>query len=210
MSSFGNSARRCLFCEADGTLSREHVWPRWIATLLPDGHRFSSRGAVGRHGSQPEARFGEVFESVDSCSWTARVVCGSCNSGWMSSLESAAQPILAPLLTGESTTLCGADISVVLRWAVKTSIVISAGTGNPWRLEPRQAKALRGGSVPKVIARVALARVPQGLDGWVHVERLKAQVSDRPGALFVEAVRGHLALSVGVGPLLGGLPGWHE
>jgi hypothetical protein len=209
MSSSGNQARRCLFCEADSPLSREHVWPRWIATLLPEGHRFSSRGTVGRYGGQPRAQFGEVFESVDSCSWTARVVCDSCNSGWMSTLESAAQPILGPLLTGKSETIRGTDLTVAFRWAVKTAITIGAGTGNPWRLEPRQAQALRDGKAPRIISRVSLAQVPEGLDGWAHVERLRTKVAGRPGALFVEAVRGHLALSVGIAPLLEGLPAWH-
>jgi hypothetical protein len=184
MSSSGNQARRCLFCEADSPLSREHVWPRWIATLLPEGHRFSSRGTVGRYDGQPRAKFGEVFESVDSCSWTARVVCDSCNSGWMSTLESAAQPILGPLLTGESEAIRGIDLTVAFRWAVKTAIMIGAGTGNPWQLEPRQARALRDGKAPRIISRVSLARVPEGLDGWAHVERLKTKVADRPGALF--------------------------
>jgi hypothetical protein len=209
MSPPGTPVRRCLFCGTAARLSREHVWPRWMISVLPAGHHFSSRGTLGRYNGQAGARFGDVFESVDSCSWTARAVCGTCNNGWMSTLESAAQPTLSPLLTGESAKIRGADITVVFRWAVKTAIMIGAGTGNPWQLEPRQAKALRSGSAPKLISRVSLARVPQGLDGWAHVERLKAKVSGRPGALFVEAVRGHLALSVGIAPLLEGLPAWH-
>lgn len=203
-----NTARQCLFCATVGPLSREHVWPRWIAKLLPAGHRFSSRGTVGRHDGQPQARFGDVFESVDSCSWTARAVCGSCNNDWMSALESEAQPILGPLVTGESTTVLGADLRAAFRWAVKTAIVIGAGTGNLWRLEPCQAAALRDGHAPKGVARVSLAWAPEGLDGWAHVERLTSQLDGRPGALFVEAVRGHLALSVALAPSVGGLPAW--
>jgi hypothetical protein len=205
----GLPTRRCLFCETDGALTREHVWPRWMAAVLPHGNRFSTRGKVGLRGSQPASQFGEVFESADSCSWTAKAVCSSCNSGWMSALESETRPIVAPLLVGEAAIIRAADEPVLFRWAVKTAITVSAGLGHPWRLEAQQAKALRGGGVPRVIARVSLAHVPHGLDGWVHVENLQARAEDRQGALFVEAVRGNLALSVGVAPLLGGLPAWH-
>lgn len=127
----------------------------------------------------------------------------------MSTLESEAQPVLIPLLTGKTANVCRADEAVVFRWAVKTAIMMSAGLGHPWRLEARQAKALRDGRVLRAVARVSLACVPPGLDGWVHVESLHESAEGRRGALFVEAVRGNLALSVGVGPLLGGLPAWH-
>ena len=31
------SERRCAFCEMEGPLTREHVWPQWLKEVLPQG-----------------------------------------------------------------------------------------------------------------------------------------------------------------------------
>ncbi len=53
-----------------------------------------------------------------------RGICADCNNGWMSRLESAAKPILTPMILGEPVTLSTADQQVVAAWATKTALVL--------------------------------------------------------------------------------------
>ena len=46
--------------------------------------------------------------------------CAECNNGWMSDLESEAQPILGPLILGHSARLTEHDQNVLARWTFKT------------------------------------------------------------------------------------------
>ncbi|WP_328525652.1 hypothetical protein [Kribbella sp. NBC_00359] len=64
-----------------------------------------------------------------SFNFTARVACNDCNNGWMSALETAALPILSPMIQERPAELAAEDLETVVTWAVKTAIVFSQ-TGN--------------------------------------------------------------------------------
>ena len=57
--------------------------------------------------------------------WTkkVRVVCETCNNGWMSRLETAAKPFLTPLITGTPCTVTAAAIQATARWIVMKVMV---------------------------------------------------------------------------------------
>ena len=202
------SRRRCLFCGSVDGLTREHVWPRWIVDVLPDGHRWTTRTRVGLVDGQPHVETGEPYGARDSCSWTARVACGECNNGWMSRLEEEAKPVIGPLLRGEDLAVDGVTSSSISRWCVKTAIVLAAGAGQPWIPDPAMAAALRSGAIPAGQALVSVAKVPIGLDGWTQVANVVTH-RDEPAALFVDAIRGQFAFTAALAPSSGPMPGWH-
>ena len=76
--------KRCFFCGGKG-LSKEHVWPRWMAKYLPVQQGFgqfyvrtmSDERALER--IQPRKALSHEITSL-----TARVVCEPCNNQWMS------------------------------------------------------------------------------------------------------------------------------
>lgn len=53
-----------------------------------------------------------------------RCVCATCNGGWMSNLETAARPILEPLIHGQTCQLDGPAQQVLAKWAFKTMAMI--------------------------------------------------------------------------------------
>src|ERR1017187_10244882 len=109
--------KECAFCEHTGKLSAEHIASDWMKDLFP-GRRtawfFNRETGVRKN-----------FDS-DSMDWTAKVVCESCNNGWMSDIESHhAKPALTPLITGEM------DIPINLEraqsmalFAFKTAVIL--------------------------------------------------------------------------------------
>jgi hypothetical protein len=51
------------------------------------------------------------------------MVCAECNNGWLSQLEGAAKPIIAPLIRGESRRLPYEDQALIAAWTCKTGLV---------------------------------------------------------------------------------------
>jgi hypothetical protein len=115
----------CLFCgaQAPGILTNEHVVPEWLLEYLgytPKQQIFhgvsdSDTGAV------TEQRVHSAFTFVDGR------VCGACNHGWMSRLETAAKPILIPLIEGERSlaALTSAEREILGKWTAKTAYMHS-------------------------------------------------------------------------------------
>lgn len=51
-----------------------------------------------------------------------RDVCGQCNGGWMSRLESTAKEVLTPFILGTIGSIGGADLGAIAAWVQKTSL----------------------------------------------------------------------------------------
>lgn len=116
------TARACVFC-GQREVTREHVLPRWLASVLTAGlgeHRHE-KGEVKRQWVAP------LFST------TARIACRSCNTGWMSRLEGAAKPIVGALVQGKSVVLEPFMQTLVATWAFKTALCLdktNIGRGN--------------------------------------------------------------------------------
>lgn len=80
-------ARACIFCGKEGNLSKEHLWPDWLSKMYiragDEKHTFGSETYLNKemvHDGVYE-RPGHLFSLKN------RVVCQSCNNGWMSEVE---------------------------------------------------------------------------------------------------------------------------
>jgi hypothetical protein len=116
----------CLFCEARGpaVLTNEHVNPQWLLERLElpnDDQLFQgvASSTTGELVDQP--RIHSTFSFVQGR------VCDDCNSGWMSRLETAAQPLLNLLMDQARSvrSLSVPEAAVVGKWAVKTAYLHS-------------------------------------------------------------------------------------
>src|SRR5690242_1764863 len=57
--------------------------------------------------------------------------CHDCNTGWMSRLEFAAEPILVTLFEATAqAALLATEQAVLARWAFKTAVILSYARGN--------------------------------------------------------------------------------
>jgi hypothetical protein len=78
-------------------------------------HRFTPS-----NGNETKAR---EWES-DGPSLTTAAVCLECNNGWLSELETAASPLVGPLLLGEPTSLTTEQQTAVAFWSYKTVLLL--------------------------------------------------------------------------------------
>ena len=120
-----NKSGRCIFCGGPG-LTKQHVMPRWLSSVvLCDSTEHSQMltrldlSAPGQALIQPGLR----FEQGDFFSRKIRKVCGKCNSGWMSTLESQAKPHLIAMILGEPLSMSVQAQESVAAWVMMTAIM---------------------------------------------------------------------------------------
>jgi len=92
-----NLARQCVFCESTSDLTREHVLPDWLTDIGLDSE--PSIHHAGPLNRLPREWSAKPFKT------TVKMVCATCNNGWLSELEGSAKPVIAPLIRGEGRRL---------------------------------------------------------------------------------------------------------
>jgi hypothetical protein len=107
--------RYCIFC-GNPANSREHLLPEWLQKILPsDEPSVYWREVGGKKTSWEKKGFSEK----------TKIVCKTCNHGWMSQLETAAKDVLSPAITRSSLPY-PVDLRaqwIAAQWAVKTGYV---------------------------------------------------------------------------------------
>ena len=105
--------RTCLFCSST-QMSREHLWPAWLASLFPEERRRHLISAGVGLDATDKTWIAKPFTSE------AKVVCRTCNSGWMSKLEEDTKPILSPFIpdAAGSRRLTRYDQLVIANWTM--------------------------------------------------------------------------------------------
>jgi hypothetical protein len=123
-----NRRRECVFCGSHGpgtVITGEHLWSDWMASYLPE---------------DPTAKRIEFMEDLESeksmrpiliestkpgaaNKKKMRVVCATCNSGWMSIMENDTKPMLLPLITGRQSSLDAGSIQQLMQWVTLKTMV---------------------------------------------------------------------------------------
>jgi hypothetical protein len=86
-----------------------------------------------------------------------RAVCGSCNSGWMNTLETSARPYMTPLITGEPVALDWEQTTTIARWIAMKSIVAEHSTPETAVTPRADREALRARGVIPDYFRIYIA-----------------------------------------------------
>ena len=191
-----NSGRRrhCIFCGADAD-SREHLFPDWLNDLIivdgADAHHFLILG-----GELAEQR---QYGARNVASQTAKVVCRSCNNGWMSTLESDAKPSLGRMIANGKTRLNVRQQLIVARWAIKTAMVAESAQYGENCFTQDERHLTRDGNIP-IRPRVSLAAYDMSEPNATRYTR-GLGVVNRAGEFFADFYAhtiqiGHLVLSV--------------
>lgn len=125
--------RFCIFCGGAG-LTREHVWADWLKKYVPKDmpEHTALFAIVHPTHSEPSRR----KRSGDLQSRRLRVVCKSCNTGWMCRLQERAKPYLLPLIQGEVTAFDLDAQTILSAWVAM--FVMVAEHFNPYTVTTSQ------------------------------------------------------------------------
>jgi hypothetical protein len=136
--------RACVGCGdslLSGAATREHILPEWLAAKVhqPDL-------SLNHYLHDEDAPADELIRSHDLGSYVTKNVCSSCNSGWMSRLETQAQSLVLDLMHMQKSLLqlSNAERATLSAWAIKTAFMIATPqrtiTSLPWHLFRTLAK----------------------------------------------------------------------
>ena len=133
---------RCIFCDVyldasqknlPSSRTEEHIFAKWYRNAVVNNKIKMFTATLG---SAPVLHRQPPLERLVNTS-----VCGECNNGWMSQLETDIAPIVQRLVAGEDIGRFSNDeIELLARWAGKTVAVLSHVT-------PQLARVPRGASV---------------------------------------------------------------
>jgi len=113
---------RCIFCGRSPT-TREHVFAQWTHKYMPPPKPGRAKSHIAIQ--YPDRVAGSPFKLPGAIrDWQVKCVCGPCNNGWMSRLETEAEPVMEPLFLGQRTRLFEKDCKTIATWAVLKSMVV--------------------------------------------------------------------------------------
>lgn len=125
MSKMKNEVAYCIFCGRPG-VTKQHLWPDWMKAVVP------------RHGSEHSQEITRFSTSIPGVvvmqpelhgkrgpfgARKIRKVCGPCNSGWMSRLETSAKQCLTDLMLGNDISINAANQSALAAWGAMISVI---------------------------------------------------------------------------------------
>ena len=122
----------CAFCHSTGPLTKEHLWPLWVARVLDISeeatHTQRFRMAGGQGGAREFVR--RPFRDK------VGAVCGPCNNGWMSQLEAQTKHYAEGMLRGRSRQLHRTGQATLAMWATVKVLVAEYTIPQDMRLIP--------------------------------------------------------------------------
>lgn len=117
---------KCIFCGAEESLTKEHIFGEWLKDEFPSDAKTTH--IVGKmdwpkHVITREPITKDEKRTGNTRSRYAKVVCKSCNNGWMSQLEAAAKPIVLGLMNRSFRALGPKEQCAIATWATKVCMI---------------------------------------------------------------------------------------
>jgi hypothetical protein len=107
----------CIFC-GGSPLSKEHIWADWLQDYIPRTFTKTAHNVSIVAESQSEKFKGKVNRPGDPHSQRLRVVCESCNNGWMSDIQNRVKENLSKLVLGQPADFSPGARLLLANWAV--------------------------------------------------------------------------------------------
>lgn len=111
--------RLCIFCGQPG-VTREHVWPRWLRSIFDDSDRVTHE-VLSESPSAPPVNRTWTNKPIST---TAKLVCKTCNGGWMGSLEAENSGLLGAMIQGVPQSLTKEEQERITLWCLKTGLML--------------------------------------------------------------------------------------
>lgn len=180
---------KCIFCQREGKMSREHLWPRWAQGTFEERERdqpVPHSIELEPHDEPPRRWDAPPFTA------TLKDVCQQCNNGWMSQIEADAKVYMEPLIDGEEELVIDVDAQwAISRWAY-LKVLLFERVDKRQRLFPKRRyremyeSSREEPTLPANMSVFLAAHVGQRHGQYVH--RLLADAETRKPELFIGTI----------------------
>ena len=155
MSLFNKSKRTCIFCDSKN-LTLEHIYPKWLFQILKLENRTFNPGnwdmsILTSHSTDTlikNQQYGDGRE-VRYDEFKTRRVCGTCNNGWLSDLETKVKPIIENLYKISKYNLNPEEAYDLSLWAVVKIIIIGYAVEANYTADYLIRETVRAGIIPE-------------------------------------------------------------
>jgi hypothetical protein len=114
-------------------MTDEHVWGDWVTSVVPRTmNKHNHANVFVPRPGEPEPADVRI-RAGDPLSSQVTVVCGECNSGWLSQIQNSAKPFLVPLFEGAEHTISADAQAKIATW-----IAMATMTGEFMSRDPRR------------------------------------------------------------------------
>src|SRR5260221_3187531 len=184
----------CIFCGKNRKRNREHIFPVWLQTDL---------GISGEElriftGSQPELK-----RKLNFGSHLAGHVCEECNSGWMSTLETSARPIIETLLEDNNRrALSHTETSTLAMWIWKTVLTLHSASVDEKIIPSYHYELAFNQKIPGCFM-IHIAHLENRLDtpSWIQNRNWLEAERHLSGDALINALRLTYRITIGFGHL---------
>lgn len=195
-------ARLCIFCGNEGQLSKEHIWPEWMRGYLPligDGkyktwsETFKWKDLLN---TKSNTRPGHLTTKK------VRVVCKSCNNGWMSTLESEAKHVIVRILQRQAFRIVATDQLILSQW-ITLKTIVGEHVEPDLYVTPKEdrRKFFESRIIPDFFAIYIGSHSSRSDSAWLRISNTLASSASGPLPQLVEAKRNTQSVSFICGPL---------
>jgi hypothetical protein len=119
--------RLCAFCGKPGTMTKQHIWPKWLKKIVPQvasSHtQVSGEFLTFKPGAKTPPRKEAIFQGPAG-SRKIKNVCERCNNGWMSQIEQAAMGSAIPMINNLACTISPQEQRVLASWFALMTMMI--------------------------------------------------------------------------------------
>ncbi len=178
---------RCIFCQQIRKMTSEHIWGQWVQDYVPrTANKHDLGNVVVRKPGEPDPPQVRI-RAGDPINAQVPVVCGPCNSGWLSGIQTRAKPLLIPLFDGRTCSLDESAQAIVASWIAMSTMTGEYISRDNVKVAVSQPDRtwLMNNRTPPLDWRIWIGRhkkiAPSGQ--WVHVTLPMTDSDDLPEVL---------------------------
>ena len=113
----------CIFCGRKGNMSKQHIWPEWMSSVLPIKLPRTLHTLMRPDYDFLPGYFQQKVSNGHPGTQKLRKVCRSCNSGWVNVLETKMRPIFTKLALNQPIILDPNSQLTLATWAILATMI---------------------------------------------------------------------------------------
>ncbi len=195
-------SKHCVFCNCKGHKSKEHLWPRWMHRYLPLEGNGENVREVSEHKWKDQVASKQLRRQGNLVTTKFRVVCKSCNSGWMSELENEVKPLLVKILNSEKVALDKNAQNLLARW-VSVKVIVGEHAESDIYVTPLVDRVLlrSENKIPEYYAIFIGCHEHQSSSSWLRISQTLAVSEEGPNPPLGKLKRNSQSITFTCGPL---------